>query len=238
MKGYNALRRARCKRNQSGGGLGSIYSFDSAAASAASRLTANNPLALSTASSCMAAPRFGELSNAFQPRAGLPGMNGGSRRGRKGRKGTRKVRKQRGGGGGWAAAFDTSVPMGAGPGSVGPSASALGCQTTVAHATNPLSSSVGHLNVTKTGFDAGAGPGQRGGGQVSDVMTPFETVKAAAYTVNLRQFPTAAGTLVAENTPMFRSGSCGQTGGSRRKRKGSRKGSRKERKGSRKGSRR
>jgi hypothetical protein len=103
MKG---TRKSRCKRNQSGGGLGGVVEF----APAGDFKEINNPIAYTQASSCLAATRFGTLP----PMAGkgLPGMSGGRRKKRSMKKERKQKQRVQKGGRYTMGAFD-GVGMGA-----------------------------------------------------------------------------------------------------------------------------
>jgi hypothetical protein len=91
------MARNRTKRGMNGGGLGQVYSFGGPITPGA---PIGNTAEVIPSSSCLATPRFGEVS--FPTTGlGLPGMSGGSRR------------KQRGG----RYSFDLSAPM---PGAAAP----------------------------------------------------------------------------------------------------------------------
>jgi hypothetical protein len=205
-------RRAKCKRNrkQLGGGLGGISTF-----APVSGNLINNPLAVGSASSCLAATRPGLLSGVASN--GLPGMNGvlgmsGGRR--KNRKGSRKT-KQRGGSYGFTGASGIVAGF---PGA----ASYTPIQSTGCSAPSsvdvPPSGASDILN--RTGGALWDGPPtsalQRGGGYQLG-----ETLKTAAYSQldgsPGSTFQTGAGTMVSAILPVNgrTSGTCGQTGGKR-----------------------
>ena len=200
-----ATRKVSCKRNnkQMGGGLGGVLTF------APASHTMNNPLAVGSGSSCMAAVRPGTIGS-FTPH-GLPGMSGG-RRGRKGK----KTKKQRGGAYGFsgAAGIVAGYP---GAASYAP-VSTIGC-TGASQTAIPASGAAGSLNARDSYLwdkpPGGASPLQSGGSYQLG-----ETMRTAAYTTLSNTpnstFGTAAGTLMNVNVPLDgRSSGCPMKGGRR-----------------------
>ena len=252
-----ATRRVKCKRNakQHGGGLGGTVLFTPSFGN-----LAQNPLAWSTGSSCMAQPRPGMIES-ITPR-GLPGMSpqmGGrrnsrrnSRRNRKNSRRNRKnSRKQHGGAYGFTS---VSGIVGGFPGGASyPPIGSIGC-TGPSSVDIPASGSDGILN--RVGGPLWDGPHtsglQRGGAVLTG--SPYElglTEKTAGYSSLVPGangiIQTGAGTLVSVNVPTdgrIAGGACGmppQRGGrrnSRRNRKNSRKNRKNSRRNSRKASRR
>jgi hypothetical protein len=250
-----ATRRVKCKRNvkQHGGGLGGVVNFTP---SSFGHL-AQNPLAWSAGSSCMAEPRPGMISS-FTPR-GLPGFQMGGRRrrnsrrnsrkatrkNRKNRKNSRRNRKQHGGAYGFTGV--TGIVGGYPGGASYPPVTSIGC-TAPSSVDIPASGSDGILN--RVGGPLWDGPptsGLQRGGSGAAVLTgsPYElglTEKTAGYSSLVPGaggvIHTAAGPLLSVNVPSdgrIAGGACGmppQRGGRRNSRK-NRKNSRKNRKNSR-----
>lgn len=238
-------RRAKCKRNQRGGGLGSTYGLT--AGSWGGDGTVANPVAWTRASSCLAETRPGFMPDGYTGPKGLPGMSGGRRKGRKqskkarkGRRGTRKLRAQSGGRYG----FDGSDLSGMGTpwGSARAAVEPVPCEAS--RSAIPDSGAAGVLN--KVGGPLWDGPvpgrGQMGGANPAIASAADSAVyeaPTAGYT-HLRNggdsFQTAAGTYEMINVPenaRVMSQACLKTGGGRkRSRKAQKK--RKGRKGSRK----
>ena len=221
-----ATRKVGCRRNkkQMGGGLGGVLTF------APASHTMNNPFAVASTSSCLAAARPGMISS-YSPH-GLPGMSGG-RRGKKAKRKTRHTKKQRGG----AYGFNNVAGIVAGfPGAASyPPITSIGC-TGASQTAIPASGAAGSLNARGSELwdSSGKSPLQSGGSYQLG-----ETMRTAAYTqLNgspNSTFGTAAGTLMSVNIPVDgRVGApCGQKGG-RRSRKGKSKKSKKSKKNSKK----
>ncbi len=164
-------RRAKCKRNrkQMGGAIGGVVTF----APASVGTLINNPLAVGSSSSCLAAPRPGLLSGVASN--GLPGMSGGRRKNRKGsRKGSKKQR-----GGAYGFTGDSGIIAGFPGGASYPPVQSIGC-TAPSTVEIPASAS-GTIN--KVGGPLWSGPSssllQSGGGGYQ----LGETLKTAAYTM-------------------------------------------------------
>lgn len=198
-----ATRKVSCKRNnkQMGGGLGGVLTF-----APASHIM-NNPPAVASTSSCLAAVPSGNISS-FSPR-GLPGMSGG-RRGKK----AKKTKKQRGGAYGFsgAAGIVAGYP---GAASYAP-VSTIGC-TGASQTAIPASGAAGSLNArgSELWVSSGKSPLQSGGSYQLG-----ETMRTAAYTqLNgspNSTFGTAAGTVMSVNIPVDgRSSGCPMKGGRR-----------------------
>ena len=221
-----ATRKVSCKRNnkQHGGGLGGVLTF------APASHTMNNPFAVGSVSSCLAAARPGMISS-YSPH-GLPGMSGG-RRGKKAKRKARHTKKQRGG----AYGFNNVAGIVAGfPGAASyPPITSIGC-TGASQTAIPASGAAGNLNARGSELwdSSGKSPLQSGGSYQLG-----ETMRTAAYTqLNgspNSTFGTAAGTVMSVNIPVDgRSSGCAMKGG-RRSRKGkkskkSKKNSKKSRK--------
>jgi hypothetical protein len=205
-----ATRKVGCRRNkkQMGGGLGGVLTF------APALNTINNPLAVGTTSSCLAAVRPGTIGS-FTPH-GLPGMSGGRRKGKKSRR-SRKSKKQSGG----AYGFSGETGIVAGTQASYPTFTSIGC-TGASQTAIPASGAAGSLN--RTGGELWDGQPtsalQRGGSYQLG-----ETLRTAAYTQldgsPNSTFGTAAGTVLSVNIPVDgRVGApCGQKGGRRSSRK-------------------
>ena len=113
-------RRATCKKNQMGGGLGGGLGF-SASGSGAPLI--NNPLTYSNVGNCRAAVPTGFIAGGYdslKTPGGLPGMNGGSRRSKSSRRSRRSQRGGRygfmgesagAGGAPWGAPMATATPI-------------------------------------------------------------------------------------------------------------------------------
>jgi hypothetical protein len=247
----SATRKARCKRNQSGGGAGGGWGFPAGSSPAAFNTTVQNPIIADPIGNCRAAVRPGFIAGGYESLrhpGGLPGMNGGGRR----RRGGRKGKKSRGGrrfvqsGGRYG--FDVSAgspAMGGTPWGTGYApVSAIPCEAS--RSAIPPDGASGVLNrVGSSLWDGRAGllQNMKGGGAgpasvaatASPVTSgsPFEIVPTARYTVNPPDVPpitTAAGTLVSINKPLMSAEmnpACLKTGGGRKR---SRKASRKSRK--------
>lgn len=252
-----SLRKSKCKRNQSGGGLGGGWGFSPSSLGP----VVNNVLAYEPIGNCRGGAdvvRPGYLEGGYTGPKGLPGMSGGSRRRRVNRKGGRKAsRKNRrnfvqAGGRYGMGSFDGAgmgTPWGSG---IAPTM-AVPCEAS--RSAIPDSGAANTLN--KVGgplWDSAAHPAgsQRGGGEAvagnaaaTSWSEPAATSQAASITVptagltHLRSpddvIPTAAGTLAMINVPMngrIMNPACLTTGGGRRR--SSRKASRKQRKSSRK----
>lgn len=243
-------RRAKCKRNQQrGGGLGSTYGLN--ASSWGGDGTVANPVAWTTASSCVAETRPGFMASGYTGPKGLPGMSGGRRgrkggKGGKGRRGTRKLRAQAGGRYG----FDGSDLSGMGTpwGSARAAVEPVPCEAS--RSAVPDSGAAGVLN--KVGGPLWDSPRPQQGGANPAIASAADSAvyeaPTAGYT-HLRNpsdsIQTAAGTYEMVNVPenaRVMSAACLKTGGGRKSRKAaqkkskSRKASRKQSKG-RKGSR-
>lgn len=248
-----SLRKSKCKRNQSGGGLGGGWGFSPSSLGP----TVNNVLAYQPNGNCRGGAdvvRPGFLEGGYTGPKGLPGMSGGSRRrrgNRKGRKGSRKNRRNfvQAGGRYGMGSFDGAgmgTPWGSG---IAPTM-AVPCEAS--RTAIPDSGAANILN--KVGgplWDSAAHPagGQRGGGEAvagnaaaTSWSEPAATSQAASITVptagmtHLRSpddvIQTGAGTLEMINIPMngrIMNPACLTTGGGRKRR-----GSRKSRKTSRK----
>lgn len=224
-------RRAKCKRNQRGGGLGSTYGLN--ANSYGGDGTISNPLAYSVSSSCVEAERPGFMASGYTGPKGLPGMSGMSgmsggrrgrahgtqsttaRRGRKGsrkatrkgrkgsRKGSKKLRSQAGGRYG----FDGSDLSGMGTpwGSARAAVEHVPCEAS--RAAIPDSGAAGMLNKVGGPLWDGPVPSQRGGAYPATASASDSAVyeaPTAGYT-HLRNmgdsFQTAAGTYEMINVP-------------------------------------
>ena len=199
-----ATRKVGCRRNkkQMGGGLGGVLTF------APAPHTMNNPLAIGSTSSCLAATRPG-LIGSFSPH-GLPGMKGGRRKGR----------RQTGGAYGFT---NTPGIVGGTHASYAPVAS-IGC-TGASSVHIPASGAAGILNQRGSElWDAppgGASPLQSGGSyQLGETM---RTAGFSHLTGPNPVIPTAAGTNLMVNVPVdsrISGHACGiQKGGRSRKRK-------------------
>lgn len=240
-----SLRKSKCKRNQTGGGLGGGWGFSPSSLGS----TVNNVLAYEPIGNCRGGPdvvRPGYLEGGYTGPKGLPGMSGGarkrkaSRKGRKGGKGlkaSRKLRTQAGGRYGMGP-FDGAgmgTPWGSG---IAPTM-AIGCEAS--RSAIPDSGAANVLN--KVGgplWDSPQNPagGQRGGGEAVagnaapvSWSEPAATSQAASITVptagmtHLRNpddaIQTAAGTLEMINVPMngrIMNPACLKTGGGRKRR--------------------
>ena len=217
-----ATRKVGCRRNkkQMGGGLGGVLTF------APASHTINNPLAVGSTSSCLAAVRPGTIGS-FTPH-GLPGMSGGRRKGKKSRN-TRKSKKQSGGAYGFSG--ETGIVAGYPGAATYTPVTSIGC-TGASQTAVPLSGAAGSLN--RTGGELWDGQPtsalQRGGSYQLG-----ETLRTAAYTQldgsPNSTFGTAAGTVLSVNIPVDgRVGApCGQKGG-RRNRKSKKAKSKKSKK--------
>lgn len=251
----SATRKARCKRNQRGGGAGGGWGFPALGSPPASfNTTIANPIVADPIGNCRAAPRPGYMDGAYEALrrpGGLPGMNGGGRK-RKGRKGNKKSRRFVQSGGRYG--FDPSAAspsMGGTPWGTGIApVSAIPCEAS--RSIIPPDGASNTLNRIGSYLWSGNGnllANMKGGGGVSVAATsspvtsgsPFEIVPTARYTVNPPDVPpitTSAGTLVSINKPLMSAEmnpACLKTGGGRKRRsrkgrKGSKKRSRKHRK--------
>ena len=205
-----STRKAGCRRNkkQMGGGLGGVLTF------APASHTMNNPLAVASTSSCLAATRPGMIGS-YSPH-GLPGMSGGKRKGKG--KGKRNTKKQRGGAYGFSGADGIVAGTHA---SYAPVVS-IGC-TGASPVHIPASGAAGILNARGSElWDAapgGASPLQSGGSYQLG-----ETMRTAGYghlTGANPIIPTAAGTNLMVNMPIdgrISGHACGlQKGGRSRK---------------------
>ena len=257
-------RRASCKRNQRGGGLGGGWGFDAKAVSAFPYTTVQNGMAWDNISQCRGlvnpTDRPGYMPGAYErlsANGGLPGMSGGARR--RGRKGSRRGRRagkgrrftQKGGRYGFTDA--TSIPgLGGTPwGTTYGPVSHVPCEASRTAippdgASNTLNRVGGPL------WDGKDGILQRGGAATTPVGEPVMpptgpdtvglVVPTARYTVNppgMDPIRSAAGTNIELRVPQDwtqMNPACLKTGGARklRRRRGSRRKSRKTRKGGRK----
>jgi len=253
-------RRARCKRNMKGGGLGGGWGFDSSAAAGASTLhTMNNPLVHSSIGNCRGGDdvmRPGYLVGGVSP-TGLPGMNptfanqflyarqfggkgsgsskrrGSQKKNKKSKKSTRKYR-QHGGRYGFTGP-DPSIVNGTPWGATYPVVSHIPCEGT--RSMNPPSGAADTLNVQGGYLWSGKGGSQQ-------AMTP-SSLELVAPTARYTQLENAgdvlhssAGTNIMINKPMGSNemnAACLKTGGgSRRKNRKSRKNKKSSRKSTRK----
>jgi hypothetical protein len=239
MKGS---RKTRCKRNQTGGGLGGVVEF-----APYSGTDINNPTAWKAGSSCLAETRFGTIPPVVGK--GLPGMSGGRRKRRSYKKVKKSHRVQKGG------RYAMGEFDGAGMGSPGNSGLgptiAVGCEAS--RSAIPPSGAAGSLNMR--GSSLWDGPvlpkGQMGGAApVGDSYmlgvaptsasatssSPSEMVPTARYMDNPAGGPitTAAGTNIMIHKPInYTEMNPACKGGGRRKSKRSKKSkkSKKSRKG-------
>lgn len=253
----SATRKARCKRNQRGGGAGGGWGFPAAGAAPASfNTTVQNPLIVDSIGNCRAATRPGFMDGAYEALrrpGGLPGMNGGGRK-RKGRRAASPKKSRRFVQSGGRYGFDPSAAspaMGGTPWGTGIApVSAIPCEAS----RSPIPPDGASNVLNRVGSSLWDGRGgllgnMKGGGAASVAATaspvtsgsPFEIVPTARYTVNPPDVPpitTSAGTLVAINKPLMSAEmnpACLKTGGGRKRRsrkgrKASKKRSRKNRK--------
>jgi hypothetical protein len=259
-----SLRKSKCKRNQSGGGLGGGWGFSPSSLGP----TVNNVLAYEPIGNCRGGPdvvRPGFLEGGYTGPKGLPGMSGGARRrrnsrkgrkGGKGRKASRKLRVQAGGRYGMGP-FDGAgmgTPWGSG---IAPTM-AVPCEASrsaipdsgAANTLNKVGGPLWDTAARPAGSQLGGGEAVAGNAAPTSWSEPAATSQAASITVptagltHLRSpddaIQTAAGTLEMINVPMngrIMNPACLKTGGGRKSRKTSRKNkkaSRKNRKASRK----
>ena len=245
-----SLRKSKCKRNQSGGGLGGGWGFIPSSLGS----TVNNVLAYEPIGNCRGgadAVRPGYLEGGYTGPKGLPGMSGGSRKRRASRRrGNRKATRRnsrrnfvQAGGRYGMGPFDGAgmgTPWGSG---IAPTM-AIGCEAS--RTAIPDSGAANVLN--KVGgplWDSPENPagGQRGGGAAvagnaaaTSWSEPAATSQAASITVptagmtHLRNpddvIQTGAGTLEMINVPMngrIMNPACLTTGGGRKRRRSNRK---------------
>lgn len=255
--GKTQTRKASCKRNQRGGGLGGGWGFDPKAVSAFPYTTVNNGMAWDSISQCRApaspTDRPGFMPGAYErlsANGGLPGMSGGARKrkaSKKGRKGSRKGRKgrrftQKGGRYGFEG--NTIPEMGGTPwGTSYPPVAHVPCEASRTpippdHASNTLNRVGGYLWDGKDGLLQRGGAGTPVGEPVTPPTGPDTvglTVPTARYTVNPPGFEpirSAAGTNIELRLPQDwtqLNPACVKTGGAHKLRKG-RKGSKKVKK--------
>jgi len=252
-----ANRRARCKRNMKGGGLGGGWGFDSSAAAGASTLhTMNNPMAYSSIGNCRGGDsvmRPGYLVGGVSS-TGLPGMNptfanqflnarqsGGSKRknmskkNRSTKKNKSRKYKQSGGRYGFVAP-DPSIAGGTPWGTTYPVVSHIPCEAT--RSMNPPSGAADTLNVQGGYLWSG-----KGGAQQAMTPSPLDVMAPTARYTQLENpgdlIHSSAGTNIMINKPMGSlemNAACLKTGGGRRKNRKN-KSAKKNKKSSRKSSR-
>jgi hypothetical protein len=227
MRSPNSFRKAKCKRNQRGGGLGGSIVFSPSSA----LHTINNPLAVTAGSSCDATSRS-LINPSSLGSGGLPGMRGGKRS----KRGSRHMKKQRGGGYGFDAQLSSEF-MGGSPGNA-PYAAVSHVNTGCSSVAIPSSGASGSLNVPVTGPGALLQKGGKRAGLGESNLAL--TVPTAGVTVNppgVAPIVSASGALLSVNVPYDARAynpSCLQTnpqsGGRRKTRKTKGKKSRKTRK--------
>jgi hypothetical protein len=193
---------------QRGGNLGHTYSFGGPITPGA---PIGNTAEVIPQSSCLATPRFGEVS--FPTTGlGLPGMSGGARRKKRGTRG----KKQRGG----RYSFDLSAPLNpsAGPGFGGiPQVMRIPCEAAVSNPLNPVQ--LGGVGGVDSAFYAAptAGYGNTPSswvgstGAPSMLQTPYE-----ARTMPPVCFKTGGGKKTRRGKKSTRRGKKGKKGSRRR----------------------
>lgn len=211
-------RKSRCKRNQTGGGLGGVVQF-----SPGSPLI-NNDLSWKAGSSCLAEQRFGFLPNGYTGPKGLPGMSGGRRLENPRKKSKRSRRLSRRNniqtGGRYSMGEFDGVGMGT------PYTSGLAPTVPLAgdcsRTSIPESGAAGSLNVRGSSlWDGPVGAkGMIGGGSPTSA-SPSEIVPTARYSdlADPAGITTSAGTKLMIHTPLNAAQmnpACLKTGGSRK----------------------
>ena len=244
------MRQTRCKRNQTGGGLGGVVLFNP---DKVNEVVANG-LAWKAGGSCLAETRPGYMLGGY-PARGLPGMMGGARKkgrkGRKGRKSTTRKYKQAGGRYG----FDGSAAgLGGGAPWSGTYAPVERIACEASRSAIPDSGASGYLNTRDSYLWSGAKGtvGQMGGGAMTGAPitwpnhggasgSPSEMVPTARYAQNVEPpILTAGGTYAMVNTPLRyteMNPACLKTGGGRKGSKSRRSSKKSKKSKSRKGSR-
>jgi hypothetical protein len=220
-------RKSKCKRNQTGGGLGGIVQFTPGSS------IVNNDLAWKSSSSCLAQERFGFLPNGYTGPQGLPGMSGGARRKYKKRSMKRKAQR----GGRYAMGEFDGVGMGTPYSSgLGPTIS-IPCEAS--RTPIPESGASGSLNMPGGPlWDGPVSPkGMIGGGSPTSA-SPSEIVPTARYSdlADPAGIQTAAGTKLMIHTPLNAAEmnpACLKTGGGKRKSRRSTKGKKSKKQSSR-----
>jgi hypothetical protein len=257
-----SLRKSKCKRNQTGGGLGGGWGFSPSSLGS----TVNNVLAYEPIGNCRevqpATLRPGYLEGGYTGSKGLPGMSGGARRRRaasrknrksKGRKNTRRFFKQSGGRYGMGP-FDGAgmgTPWSSG---IAPTA-AIPCEASrsaipdsgAANILNKVGGPLWDSPARPAGSQSGGGGAVAGNAAATSWSEPASTSQAASITVptagltHLRSpddvIPTSAGTYEMINIPengRIMNPACLKTGGGRKGSRKHRKNSRKNKKASRK----
>ncbi len=202
-RGGFCFRNRNGRKNYSGGGLGSSYSFGQ-------EMLARGYPSVDSFSSCGAVARSGTLTTAeiSGMKGGLPGLTGGSRKRRAQRKQSKKSckgsRKYKMRGGRYETVFSGAEYDALGPrGGMLATAGRIACETGVAP----------HVSPTQSTAPAVA---MQGGGALQLAPTPFLQEQTAGYTHEASKFLDSVGAPIMLNTPVggrMGTPACSQTGG-------------------------